>query len=211
MSRPRWWRCKLQLIRPRRPGHCLGPAWWAPSVQEGGGRQGVAAAAAAATATATAAAAAAAAAVVLMVGSGSSCSSGSLSGSGCSLSRGASSSSSSSSSRRRAACPLLLHFFANREAAACCFRHGTCARSAPLRAIMHGSLSPQQVLSCERVRHKRMHACCVVGRVRAGSVRMLHPLLVACSLARLFVGSRPPGRGRAQVIVRSPSTHPGLS
>ena len=105
----------------------------------------------------------------------------------------------------------LLHFFANREAAACCFRHGTCARSGPLRAIMHGSLSPQQVLSCERVRHKRMHACCVVGRVRAGSVRMLHPLLVACSLARLFVGSRPPGGGRAQVIVRSPSTHPGLS
>ena len=99
MSRPRWWRCKLQLIRPRRPGHCLGPAWWAPSVQEGGGRQGVVAAEAAATATATAAAAAAA--VVLMVGSGSSCSSGSLSGSGCSLSRGASSSSSSSSIRRR--------------------------------------------------------------------------------------------------------------
>ena len=101
MSRPLWWRCKLQLIRPRRPGHCLGPAWWAPSVQEGGGRQGVAAAAAAATATATAAAAAAAAAVVLMVGSGSSCSSGSLSRSDSSLSRGASSSSSSSSIRRR--------------------------------------------------------------------------------------------------------------
>jgi hypothetical protein len=110
LSRPRWWRCKLQLCRPRRPGHCLGPAWWAPGVQGGGGRQGVVAAAAAATATATATAAAGAgAAVVLMVGSGSSCSSGSLSGSGCNLSRGASSSSSSSSSsRRRAACPLSL-------------------------------------------------------------------------------------------------------
>ena len=201
------------MIRPRRPGHCLGPAWWAPSVQEGGGRQGVAAAAAAATATATAAAAAAAAAVVLMVGSGSSCSSGSLSRSDSSLSRGASSSSSSSSIRRRVSpvtAGLLSCTFSRVQRRRLAF-FGTAPVPAARACEQACMALSRHGRSCERVRYKRMHACCVVGRVRAGSVRMLHPLLVACSLARLFVGSRPPGGGRAQVIVRSPSTHPGLS
>ena len=89
MSRPLWWRCKVRLFRPRRPGHCLGHAWSAQGVQGGGGGKGVGARAVATTAAA-AAAAAAAPEVVFLAGSISN------SGSGSNLSCGASSSSSSS-------------------------------------------------------------------------------------------------------------------
>ena len=56
--------------------------------------------------------------------------------------------------------------------------------------------------SCERVLYKRIHACRVVGRVRAGSVRILHPLLVVFSLARLCFPSLPPGGGSDQVVLQ---------
>ena len=73
------------------------------------------------------------------------------------------------------------------------FRHGTCARSAPLRGIMHDKRAlmtsssegehscetlSRQASSHEKISHKHIHACRVVARMRAGSVRILHALLV---------------------------------
>ena len=73
------------------------------------------------------------------------------------------------------------------------FRHGTYARSAPLRGIMHDKRALmtsssegehscetlfRQASSHEKISHKHIHACRVVARMRAASVRILHALLV---------------------------------